>query len=325
MSSGSALPNRTILSAVGGLCMAVLAIDIATSVSSHASGWLGALGASLRSFFHLIAPTLIVAGIAIAALCAVFIGFCLWGAWPAASPGGVPGARERKPFKALRSRLAPETVSATDPAEALAEISGMVGLIPVKEEINRLLARLDVEHRRRASGSKSTPISLHMVFTGPPGVGKTVAARTLGRIYASTGMLKRGHVVEVDRAGLVAGYMGQTAPKTLEMCRKALDGVLLIDEAYELAPKGQRDAFGQEAINTLLKFMEDHRDRIAVIVAGYGSEMRHFLESNAGLAGRFVRQIDFPPFSEDELLAILARQIEAERHRLARALSGLRR
>ena len=316
MSNGSDFPRRTILSVVGALSLSVLAIVIGSALAGHASSWMDQLTASIRAFFHVIAPWLAFIGITVAAISLGFIGFCLWGAWPATSASGTPIARERKPFKSLRAKLAPETIAATDPTEALAEITGMVGLMPVKEEINRLLARLEVEHRRRVAGSASTPMSLHMVFTGPPGVGKTVAARTLGRIYASTGRLKRGHVIEVDRAALVAGYMGQTAPKTLEACRKALDGVLLIDEAYELAPKGQRDAFGQEAINTLLKFMEDNRERIAVIVAGYGADMRHFLESNAGLAGRFVRHIDFPAFSEDELLLIFGRQIEAEKLRL---------
>jgi len=132
-------------------------------------------------------------------------------------------------MRALRRRLAPDTMRKTDVAEALKDISAMVGLTSVKQEINLLLGMIDVQQRKRGTGAKVAPMNLHMVFTGPPGVGKTVAARTLGDIYASTGILKRGHVVEVDRAELVAGFIGQTAMKTAEVCRRALDGVLLID------------------------------------------------------------------------------------------------
>ena len=188
----------------------------------------------------------------------------------------------------------------------------MVGLASVKGEINRLSARMQVERRRREQGLPVTPMSLHMVFTGPPGVGKTVVARTLGSIYAAVGMLRRGHVVETDREGLVAGYIGQTATKTLERCKEALNGILFIDEAYSLMQGGTSD-FGQEAITTVLKFMEDNRDRIVVIVAGYPDKMRQFLESNPGLASRFTRRIDFPPYELDELTEIFARMAAHEK------------
>jgi SpoVK/Ycf46/Vps4 family AAA+-type ATPase len=304
--------RRAILVGAAGLACTIVAIVIASAIAGHMDAMFAAIGA----FFVWIAPLMAWGGGILTLVSILFMAACLWGAWPALSPAGVMVRREKPMMKAMRVRLAPDTVQMVDPTEALSEISGMVGLQPVKEEINRLLARLEVEQRRRVSGQKSTSISLHMVFTGPSGVGKTVAARTLGRIYASTGMLRRGHVVEADRGTLVGGYVGQTAMKTQDVCAKALDGVLLIDEAYALAPKDGRDSFGQEAINTLLKFMEDHRDRIAVIVAGYPTEMRHFLTANSGLSGRFSRQIDFPPFSTDELLMIFSDQIVAAHLRL---------
>jgi S1-C subfamily serine protease len=205
-------------------------------------------------------------------------------------------------------------VEATIPPErtldqALDRLEEMVGLESVKEEVNKLMSALEVERLRREQGLVVAPISRHMVFTGPPGVGKTEVARALGEIYRSLNVLRKGHLVETDRSGLVAGYIGQTAPKTLDKCREALDGILFIDEAYSLARDG-RD-FGQEAIDTLLKFMEDNRDRIVVIVAGYPNEMQCFINSNPGLSSRFTKTIEFPPYAANELAAIL--QVMAKR------------
>jgi SpoVK/Ycf46/Vps4 family AAA+-type ATPase len=200
-------------------------------------------------------------------------------------------------------------------AAALAKLDEMVGLGPVKQEVKRLTARLEVEQKRREQGLPIAALSQHMVFTGPPGVGKTEVARVIGEIFRAMKVLRKGHIIETDRAGLVAGYIGQTATKTLDKCRDALDGVLFIDEAYTLAAGsgGGGSDFGKEAIDTLLKFMEDNRDRIIVIVAGYPNDMRRFIESNPGLASRFTKTVDFPSYGPADLCEIL-RRMAARQH-----------
>ena len=183
------------------------------------------------------------------------------------------------------------------------ELNEMIGLSRVKEEVASLRNFVLVQEQRKRLGLKSNNVSYHCVFLGNPGTGKTTVARIVAGIYKDLGILKKGHLVEVQRSDLVAEYVGQTAPKTNAKIDEALDGVLFIDEAYTLAEGGQGD-FGQEAINTLLKRMEDDRNRLIVILAGYSNEIQHFIDSNPGLQSRFNRYIHFDDYSYEELLRI---------------------
>ena len=184
------------------------------------------------------------------------------------------------------------------------ELDELIGLESVKEEVHTLANFAKIQQQRKAQGLKVPKMSFHLVFTGSPGTGKTTVARIVARIYKDLGILKSGHTVETDRSGLVAEYVGQTAVKTNAVIDSALNGVLFIDEAYALVPQGGGNDYGQEAISTLLKRMEDDRDKLVVIIAGYPNEMKRFIDSNPGLQSRFTRYINFPDYTDEELFDI---------------------
>ncbi len=209
--------------------------------------------------------------------------------------------------------------------EVIGDLEALIGLDAVKAEVELVADLLVVQRLREERGLPTVPTSRHLVFTGNPGTGKTTVARLVADIYRSLGLLSRGQLVETDRSGLVAGYVGQTAERTRQVAESALDGVLLVDEAYALARGEERD-FGQEAIDTLVKMMEDHRDRLVVIVTGYPEEMATFIEANPGLSSRFPRTIHFPDYATVELVDIAEHLAVRHGYRLDEgAAAGLER
>ncbi|MCU1538411.1 MAG: ATPase central domain protein [Humibacillus sp.] len=225
---------------------------------------------------------------------------------PASPPDGIPqqpGTGATATADEPPAEPAPEAPAEPERSveELLAELDAMIGLARVKKEIHRQVALLTVERMRLEAGLKAAPMSRHLIFVGNPGTGKTTVARLIGAIYRALRLLPQGQLVEVDRSELVAGYVGQTAMKTAEVCAKATGGVLFIDEAYSLTG----DQYAQEAVNTLVKEMEDRRESLVVIVAGYPDPMVGFIAQNPGLASRFTTTIEFDDYTDDELLAIL--------------------
>ena len=204
-----------------------------------------------------------------------------------AGPGGSDGGAEAE---------APQEPE-KDPME---ELDQLIGLESIKSDVKELMDFVKIQKMRKDQGLKSVPVSLHLVFTGNPGTGKTTVARIIGRLYKQIGVLSKGQLVETDRSGLVAGFVGQTALKTQEKIKAAMGGVLFIDEAYALT-SNEQDTFGQESVDTILKAMEDHRDDLVVIVAGYTAPMEKFINSNPGLKSRFNKYIEFPDYTTDEL------------------------
>lgn len=230
--------------------------------------------------------------------------------------GGEARPQDAKPAEASAPEAQKQEELPPEDIEALkAELNQLIGLSGVKKEVGNLINMVSVHKLRAEHGLKQPELSLHMVFSGNPGTGKTTIARMMARIYRSLGVLSKGQLIEVDRSGLVAGYVGQTATKTAKVIERALGGVLFIDEAYSLASKSEND-FGLEAIDTLLKAMEDHRDDLVVIVAGYDGLMDEFIHSNPGLESRFNRYLHFDDYSVDEMLAILDLQLGKGQYRL---------
>lgn len=199
-----------------------------------------------------------------------------------------------------------DSVVVNDPLEGdpYKELDELVGLESVKEEVRSLANFVKIQKQRESQGLKNPKLSYHLVFTGSPGTGKTTVARIVARIYKDLGILKKGHLVETDRSGLIGQYVGQTAPRVNAVCDSALNGVLFIDEAYAITQSQSKNDYGDEAVATLLKRMEDDRDKLVVIVAGYTKEMTQFIESNPGLKSRFNRYINFPDYTPAELFDI---------------------
>lgn len=196
------------------------------------------------------------------------------------------------------------------------ELHHLIGLQSVKKLIQEIQAFIMIQDKRKGEGLVTTPIVLHMIFKGSPGTGKTTVARLLGKIFCAMGVLEKGHVIEVERADLVGEYIGHTAVKVRDQIKKSLGGIMFIDEAYSLARGGEKD-FGKEAIDAMVKGMEDHKENLILILAGYKNEMEIFLRSNPGLKSRFPIHIDFPDYSLEELIEIAEVMVKKRQYKLS--------
>ena len=219
--------------------------------------------------------------------------------------------------QAQRARPVPAAPPVVSLADALTELDSLIGLARIKDEVRTLANFLKLQQRRSEAGLPDTELSLHMVFTGNPGTGKTTVARIVGKVFAAMGILSRGHLVETDRSGLVAEFIGQTGPKTHAKIDEALDGVLFVDEAYSLVSQDGQDPYGNEAVQALLKRAEDDRQRLVVILAGYPDEMHTLLQTNPGLMSRFNRQMEFDDYAPLELARIFSWLCRKNKYTLA--------
>ncbi|WP_227745480.1 AAA family ATPase, partial [Streptomyces nodosus] len=220
---------------------------------------------------------------------------------------GAPAAGAADLWQQGEPEPEPETLE-----DLLAELDELVGLDGVKRDVSGMVKLMQTVRLREQAGLPAPPLSRHLVFAGNPGTGKTTVARLYGRLLKALGLLTRGHLVEVDRSALVGEYVGHTGPKTTEAFHRARGGVLFIDEAYALVPAGAANDFGTEAIATLVKLMEDHRDEVVVIAAGYPDDMSRFVTSNPGLSSRFTRTLLFADYTSAELVSIV--EHHAQRH-----------
>lgn len=292
---------------------------LVTAASAHARPYAAALVDVASAGYELGEPNLAalgVAGVAAAAQLRVVGGVTMdsRGTSPVSAPSSAePGSPLEQPTTATRATTtspttAPPSAVPEKPAptldELLDELDELIGLHTVKTEVRRQTELLRIETKRTAKGLKIPDVTRHLVFVGNPGTGKSTVARLVGGIYRALGLLTGGQVVETDRSGLVAGYLGQTAEKTSAVLTKSYGGLLFIDEAYALVG----DQYGDEAIATLVKAMEDHRDQLVVIVAGYPAPMQQLINANPGLASRFHLTIEFEDYSDDELVAIFELQ-----------------
>lgn len=238
--------------------------------------------------------------------------------WGETGPGGVPaGAGNPRAGVEGRAEAAAreEGERRRRIQEALADLDALVGLEKVKSLVKELQAYVEIQRLRRTEGLAADSMSLHMIFQGNPGTGKTTVARTLGRIFRETGVLTKGHIIEAERADLVGEYIGHTAQKTREVLRQASGGILFVDEAYSLARGGEKD-FGKEAIDTLVKSMEDNRDKLLIILAGYPDEMAWFVSQNPGLRSRLPIKMSFPDYTPEELMEIALIMLEERQYEL---------
>ncbi len=227
----------------------------------------------------------------------------------------------------FRQRTATQPVEESKPKEpeksGMEELEELIGLESVKHDVEELIGLAKVRKMREEKDMKAVPVSLHLVFSGNPGTGKTTVARILAKLYKEIGILSGGQLIETDRSGLVAGYVGQTAIKTQKKIEEAMGGVLFIDEAYTLNQEGEN--YGQESIDTILKAMEDHRDKFIVIVAGYTQLMKDFIESNPGLRSRFNKFFEFPDYTADELQQIFMMQCNKYQYKLTEEAEAVAR